>query len=81
MKILLLPIRGKIINAFSASKEKFFSNEEVQSIIQIIFEQEYRKGLTIDDVKVEKVIFMADADVDREKLSKDTFRKTMRVIY
>ena len=26
--------------------------------------QEYKKGLTIDDCKVDKIIFMADADVD-----------------
>lgn len=64
MKILLFPIRGKIINAFKCSKQAFLANEEVQAIINIIFRQEYKKGLTIDDVKVSKVIFMADADVD-----------------
>lgn len=69
----LYPIRGKIINAFKASKQKFFENEEVQAIIQIIFEQEYKKTLTIDDVKVEKVIFMADADVDRLSCPKILF--------
>lgn len=63
----LFPIRGKIANAFKMSKQAFFSNEEVQSITQIMFGCEYRKGLTIDDLKVKKVIFMADADVDRIK--------------
>lgn len=56
------PIRGKIINAFKCTKEKFFSNEEVQGITQIVFGQEYRKGLTVDDMKVEKIIIDADAD-------------------
>lgn len=65
MKILLFPIRGKIINAFKASKQAFFSNEEVQGITRIVFGQDYKKGLTIDDVKVSKIIVMADADVDK----------------
>ena len=56
----IFPIRGKIINAFKASKQAFFSNEEVQGITQIIFGQEYKKGLTIDDCKVDKIVFMAD---------------------
>ena len=60
----LFPIRGKIINAFKASKQAFFSNEEVQGITRIIFGQDYRKGLTVEDAKVEKIIFMSDADVD-----------------
>jgi DNA gyrase subunit B len=60
----IMPIRGKIINAFKCSKTKFFSNEEVQGITQIVFGQEYKKGLTVADAKVEKIIFMTDADVD-----------------
>ena len=63
----LFPIRGKIANAFRMSKQAFFSNEEVQAITQIIFGQEYKKGLTLADVKVSKVIIFADADVDNEK--------------
>ena len=65
----LFPIRGKIINAFKCSKQAFFSNEEVQGITQIIFGQEYRKGLTVEDAKVEKIIFMADADIDGAHIS------------
>lgn len=56
----IFPIRGKIANAFKMSKDAFFSNEEVQGITQIIFGQEYKRGLTIDDVKVSKIIIMAD---------------------
>lgn len=64
MKTLLFPIRGKIINAFKASKQAFFSNEEVQGITRIVFGQDYRKGLTVEDAKVEKIIFMSDGDID-----------------
>jgi DNA gyrase subunit B len=60
----IMPIRGKIINAFKASKKDFFNNEEVQGITRIIFGQDYKKGLTIDDCKVDKIIFMTDGDVD-----------------
>lgn len=63
------PIRGKVINAFGNSKEKFFSNQEVQGIIQIAFGQEYKKGLTVDDMKVDKIIIMSDADVDGANIS------------
>ena len=60
----IFPIRGKIINAFKASKTDFFNNEEVQGITQIVFGQEYRKGLTAEDAKVEKIIFLSDGDAD-----------------
>lgn len=56
----LFPIRGKIINAFKASKAVFFANEEVQGITRIILGSDYKKGFDIKDCKVSKVIFMAD---------------------
>lgn len=56
----IFPIRGKIKNAFKCSRQEFFNNEEVQGITQIVFGQEYRKGLTVDDAKVTKIIFLAD---------------------
>jgi DNA gyrase/topoisomerase IV subunit B len=65
----LFPIRGKISNAFQKSKAAFFANEEVQGINQIILGKDYHKGFTIDEVKVSKVIFMADADVDGAHIS------------
>lgn len=65
----LLPIRGKIINAFGNTRDKVFNNEEVQAITQIILGSEYHKNFTLDEVKVEKVIFMADADVDGANIS------------
>ena len=65
----IMPIRGKIINAFKCTREKFFSNEEVQGIVQIMFGQEYKKGFTVDDLKVDKIIIMADGDVDGAHIS------------
>ena len=72
---MLFPIRGKLINAFNCTRERFFSNEEVQGITMIVFGQEYRKGFTIDDVKVSKIIIMADGDVDRQYCPKMLFAK------
>lgn len=63
----IFPIRGKIINAFKCSKQKFFSNEEVQGIHSIMFgNTPYKRGLDPKDCRVSKIIFMADADVDLE---------------
>ena len=60
----IFPIRGKIISAFSNSYSKVFSNAEVQGIVKILFGCPYRKDLTVEDCKFEKVIFAADGDVD-----------------
>lgn len=67
----VFPIRGKIINAFQNSKHKVMANEEVQGIIAILFDgAEYKKGFDpIKDCKWEKIIFMADADVDGKHIS------------
>lgn len=64
MKIMLFPIRGKIINAFKCTRQRFFENEEVQGITRIILGSDYKRGFKVEDCKVGKVIFMADADVD-----------------
>lgn len=63
----VFPIRGKIANAFKMTRQNFFSNEEVQGITRIILGSDYKKGFSVEDCKVSKVIFMADADVDRRK--------------
>ena len=62
----VFPIRGKIINAFGNSRQAVFSNEEVQAITKIILGSEYKRNFDIKDVKVSKIIFMCDADVDRK---------------
>jgi DNA gyrase/topoisomerase IV subunit B len=61
----VFPIRGKIANAYSTIREKFLANQEVQGINKIILDGQYRKNYDpINDVKWEKIIFAADADID-----------------
>ncbi len=59
----ILPLRGKIINAYKSREDKVLANEEVQSMIQAIGsgiggEQDLSKR------RYDKVIIMTDADVD-----------------
>ncbi len=61
----IFPIRGKIINAFTNPKHKVFENEEIQAITKIITGGEYKRNFDVKDAKVSKILFMADADVDR----------------
>lgn len=61
----VFPIRGKMPNAFRTPRNKFLNNAEVQSISKIILGKQYTKNFDpIKDVKWEKIIFGADADVD-----------------
>ncbi|MGN6545321.1 MAG: DNA gyrase subunit B [Aureliella sp.] len=59
----ILPLRGKIINAYKSREDKVLGNEEVQSMIQAI-----GSGIGADqDIgkrRYDKVIIMTDADVD-----------------
>ena len=59
----ILPLRGKIINAYKSREDKVLANEEVQSMIQAIgsgigAEQDLSKR------RYNKIIIMTDADVD-----------------
>ncbi len=59
----ILPLRGKIINAYKSREDKVLANEEVQSMIQAIGcgigqDQDIAKR------RYDKVIIMTDADVD-----------------
>ncbi|MGY8770953.1 MAG: DNA gyrase subunit B [Pirellulales bacterium] len=59
----ILPLRGKIINAYKAREDKVLANEEVQSMIQAIGagigeEQDINKR------RYNKIVIMTDADVD-----------------
>lgn len=61
----VFPIRGKMPNAFQKSYKEFMENAEVQGIIRILLGRDYfRKFDPIKDCKYEKIIFMADADID-----------------
>ncbi|TWT72491.1 DNA gyrase subunit B [Crateriforma conspicua] len=59
----ILPLRGKIINAYKSREDKVLANEEVQSMIQAI-----GTGIGADqDIskrRYNKVVIMTDADVD-----------------
>ncbi|MEM7782324.1 MAG: DNA gyrase subunit B [Planctomycetota bacterium] len=59
----ILPLRGKIINAYKARQDKVLANEEVQSMINAL-----RVGIGEDQDlskrRYDKVIIMTDADVD-----------------
>ncbi len=59
----ILPLRGKIINAYKSREDKVLANEEVQSMIQAI-----GTGIGMDQDltkrRYNKVIIMTDADVD-----------------
>ena len=59
----ILPLRGKIINAYKAREDKVLANEEVQSIINAI-----RVGVGEDQDlsrrRYNKIVIMTDADVD-----------------
>lgn len=59
----IFPIRGKLPNAFSTTREKMLSNEEIAGLITIIGAG-YGKTFDISKVKFEKIIFMTDADED-----------------
>jgi len=59
----ILPLRGKIINAYKSREDKVLANEEVQSMIQAI-----GTGIGIDQDltkrRYNKIVIMTDADVD-----------------
>lgn len=57
------PIRGKLPNAFTHSRDKFLANAEVAGIIQIIGGG-YGKSFDLSKVKWDKIIFCTDADPD-----------------
>jgi len=57
----ILPLRGKISNAFTTTREMLLANTEVQAIINIIGAG-YGRSFDISKCRYEKIIIMADAD-------------------
>ena len=60
----VFPLKGKIPSAFEKSKHEFLNNAEIQGIARVILGKPYTRNFTIDEVEWEKIIIMADADVD-----------------
>ena len=59
----ILPLRGKIINAYKAREDKVLANEEVRSMIYAIGVG-IGEELDLSKRRYDKVIIMTDADVD-----------------
>ena len=59
----LLPIRGKILNVQKASLADMLKNSECASILQVIGAGSGR-SFDLDSVRYNKIIILADADVD-----------------
>ncbi|MEO0399988.1 MAG: DNA topoisomerase IV subunit B [Pseudomonadota bacterium] len=59
----ILPLRGKILNVASATRDKILANQEVADIAQALGVN-LGARFDVEDLRYEKVIIMTDADVD-----------------
>ena len=59
----ILPLRGKIINAYKETDTRVLSNEEVRSII-VAFGAGFGKEMDLSKRRYGKIVIMTDADVD-----------------
>lgn len=63
----ILPIRGKILNVEKASIDKILANAEIKTMINAFgcgFSEGYGNDFDITKLRYDKIIIMADADVD-----------------
>lgn len=68
----IMPIKGKIPNAFDKSKQEFLSNAEIAGIIAILDNgvgKNYGNNMDISKCPFEKIIFAADADPDGKHIN------------
>ncbi|MEM7680173.1 MAG: DNA topoisomerase IV subunit B [Pseudomonadota bacterium] len=59
----ILPLRGKILNVVSATKDKIAANREIQDLIQATG-CDIGKNFVLSKLRYERIIIMTDADVD-----------------
>ena len=74
----ILPIRGKILNVEKASIDKVLANAEIKTMINAFgcgFSEGYGNDFDITKLRYDKIIIMADADVDGAHIS--TLRLTL----
>ncbi|HJB18149.1 MAG TPA: DNA gyrase subunit B [Candidatus Bariatricus faecipullorum] len=68
----ILPIRGKILNVEKASIDKILANAEIKTMINAFgcgFSEGYGNDFDIGKLRYDKIIIMADADVDGAHIS------------
>ncbi len=68
----ILPIRGKILNVEKASIDKVLANAEIKTMINAFgcgFKEGYGNDFDISKLRYNKIIIMADADVDGAHIS------------
>ncbi len=68
----ILPIRGKILNVEKASIDKVLANAEIKTMINAFgcgFSEGYGNDFDITKLNYDKIIIMADADVDGAHIS------------
>lgn len=68
----ILPIRGKILNVEKASLDKALDNAEIKTMINAFgcgFSEGYGNDFDITKLRYDKIVIMADADVDGAHIS------------
>ena len=68
----IMPLRGKILNVEKASIDKVLANAEIKTMINAFgcgFSEGYGNDFDISKLRYDKIIIMADADVDGAHIS------------